>query len=284
MDNDPEYVAARGVLLDALQALQPHIASIVIVGAQAVYLRTDAVPGIAAHTTDADLVIDPTGLSENPDLGSVMETAGFRLYVKSDGIEEPGIWVRSTTVEGMSVDVPVDLIVPKGAASGEGRRSARLPGHSHRAARKVEGLEAALIDHDELRISSLDGSDQRNFVVKVAGPAALLIAKAYKLSDRLRSRNRPDRLKEKDAGDVYRLMRSTNRADVISSVARLIAHPDLGEICRTGLQTTVDLFQRGRSPGTLMAISHMRGAVSEETIRSVCISFAIELRAALPTA
>jgi hypothetical protein len=37
---DPRYVEARRVLLDALTALAPHGAGIIVAGAQAVYLRT----------------------------------------------------------------------------------------------------------------------------------------------------------------------------------------------------------------------------------------------------
>jgi hypothetical protein len=36
---DPEYLEARRVLLDALEALAPHAPALVIAGAQAVYLR-----------------------------------------------------------------------------------------------------------------------------------------------------------------------------------------------------------------------------------------------------
>jgi hypothetical protein len=36
----PEYIAARTVLLDALAALEDHLASLVLVGAQAVYFHT----------------------------------------------------------------------------------------------------------------------------------------------------------------------------------------------------------------------------------------------------
>lgn len=60
IEPSPEYVAARRVLLDALEALRPHEAAVVLVGAQAVYLRTG--PGnlpIAEFTTDGDLAIDP---------------------------------------------------------------------------------------------------------------------------------------------------------------------------------------------------------------------------------
>jgi len=57
MPGDPDelYVRARTALLDAADALAPHIDSLVLVGAQAIYLHTGAADlGIAEYTTDAD--------------------------------------------------------------------------------------------------------------------------------------------------------------------------------------------------------------------------------------
>ncbi len=57
-----EYLEARRVLLDALTALQPHIGAIVLIGAQAVYLRTAGrLSTYQPFTTDADLARSPTG-------------------------------------------------------------------------------------------------------------------------------------------------------------------------------------------------------------------------------
>ena len=51
--NDPRYVAARRGLLDALEALADHRDSIIVVGAQAVYLRFGgSLPDSSADTTD----------------------------------------------------------------------------------------------------------------------------------------------------------------------------------------------------------------------------------------
>ena len=45
---DPLYVRAREVLLDALEALGPHRGSIILVGAQAIYLHTgEAASGLS---------------------------------------------------------------------------------------------------------------------------------------------------------------------------------------------------------------------------------------------
>ncbi len=52
-----EYVEARRVLLDALTALTPHLDALVLVGAQAVYLRTQGrIESYQPFTTDADVL------------------------------------------------------------------------------------------------------------------------------------------------------------------------------------------------------------------------------------
>jgi len=51
--SSPEYVVARRVLLDALEALGGHCDALILVGAQAVYLHTGAASfAVAEHTTD----------------------------------------------------------------------------------------------------------------------------------------------------------------------------------------------------------------------------------------
>jgi len=171
------YLAARRVLLDALEALQPQLGALVLAGAQAVYLRTDAdaLP-VAPFTTDGDLAVDPRLLGPIPALEGLMESAGFRLDGPV-GAEEPGIWKKQVTVEGVAHDVPIDLIVPAAHSPG-GRRAARLEGHQRRSARKSSGLEAAPIDNDVMVIEALEPEDPRSVRVRVAGTAALLVAKA----------------------------------------------------------------------------------------------------------
>ena len=195
-----EYIEARRVLLDALGALRPHLDAVVLIGAQAVYLRTAGrLPTYQPYTTDADIVLDPARLLDNPPLGRSMSDAGFVLT------DEPGIWeARFKRVGfGEEIVVPVDLIVPEQVASKAGRRSARLPGeHGKNSARKSPGVEATLVDYGSIEIASFERSDTRSVVVNVAGEAALLVAKLHKLGDRL---EKPERLEAKDAGDVYRL-------------------------------------------------------------------------------
>lgn len=75
-----EYVEARRVLLDALEALRPHLDAVVLVGAQAVYLRTAGrLESYQPFTTDADVVLDPGLLADIPPLGQAMTDAGSGL-------------------------------------------------------------------------------------------------------------------------------------------------------------------------------------------------------------
>lgn len=177
---DPRYVAARRVLLDALCALAPHGTAVIVVGAQAVYLRTGPSGiAVAPYTTDGDLALDPTLLDDEPALGESMRRAGFTLS------DEPGIWDAIARIDGEDVIIALDLIVPEAVAAGGGRRGARLGPHGNRAARRAVGLEAALVDHGSMTISALDPTDQRRVTVEVAGVAALMVAKAHKIHDRL---------------------------------------------------------------------------------------------------
>ena len=55
-------IAAREGLLDAVEALGPHGDAVILVGAQAVYVHTeadDASFAISPFTYDADIVLDP---------------------------------------------------------------------------------------------------------------------------------------------------------------------------------------------------------------------------------
>ena len=56
---EPEYVAARRVLLDAYEALGTHRKAVVLVGAQAIYLHVgEGDLAVTPYTTDGDLAIE----------------------------------------------------------------------------------------------------------------------------------------------------------------------------------------------------------------------------------
>lgn len=273
-----EYVAARRVLLDALEALRPHQEAVILAGAQAVYLRTGpASLPIAEFTTDGDLAIDPALLTEAPPLANLMEAAGFELALKQ-GAPEPGIWQKEVGIDGTEIAVPVDLIVPRDVAPPGGSRGARLAGHGKRAARKIGGLEAALVDNDVMTVMALEPGDERRARLRVAGVAALLVAKSYKIADRIDS-GRTDRLEDKDASDVLRLMTATSPPAVATTLRALLDHPDAGTSTAAALAHLQGLFGSRAGAGIEMASRALRGAMPPERVRAICLAWTGELTA-----
>lgn len=213
----PEYVAARRALLDALELLAPQREGLILVGAQAVHLRTSAdLSPDAPYTTDGDLAVDPDLLSDDPDMGQVLLDSGYSR------LANPGSFLSPNGVE-------IDLMVPEGVATGSSRRSAPLAGQSHFTARRTAGLEVALVDADAMRIGSLDTKDRRELEVRVAGAAALTIAKLTKLRERFEAPRR-DRIISKDAGDLLRLFRYCDAATIGGRLGQLAAHETAGPV------------------------------------------------------
>lgn len=245
---DELYVMARRVLLDALGALGHHRDAIVLVGAQAVYLRVgDADLAVTPYTTDGDLVIDPAVLAEIPALERVMMEAGF--HPKTE--DSVGVWLTTRkTSRHIDANIAVDLLVPASVSPGTGRRAARLPGHHTRAARIVRGLDGALVDADVMSLSALEKGDARTVDVRVAGPAALLVAKVHKIDDRKGS----DRASDKDALDVLRLLRGTQTDDLAMRYATHLGDERSEQAARRGRELLAAQFAGARNVGVEMAI------------------------------
>lgn len=263
-------IVARRVLLDGLTALHDHLDALTVVGAQAVYLRTpNASMRNAPFTSDGDLSIDPLKLGDQPHLDEALRAAGFDLLYEN----QPGLWGRPERVGELTVRVELDLLIPKKLATRIGRRSAKIPPHGEMSARWTPGLEVSAVDRSPMLITSLEPGDQRGISTHVAGSAALLVAKAYKISERVAEADRrPDRLTNKDAGDVYRIMAAVPAAQVAASFAALVEHPRIGTVAKEGLGHLRDLFGGAAAPGVNLAVD-AHADIPEETIRTVAPAF-----------
>lgn len=272
---DELYVLARRVLLDALDALGPHRDAIVLVGAQAIYLRVgEADLAVAPFTTDGDLAIDPAVLAKIPPLEEALMKANF-LPKSKDSV---GIWVtKRPTAQSGDADVAVDLLVPASVSPGTGRRAADLPGHDSRAARIVKGLDGAIIDADVMRLAALDASDTRAFDVRVAGPSALLVAKVHKISER----HGTGRQSDKDALDVLRLLRGIETDDLAARWGQLLANKRSEEAARLGRTLLEAQFAKRSGIGIEMAIRSAGALADPEEIAASCEALASDLLAAL---
>jgi hypothetical protein len=276
VEYDPLYVAARGVLLDALEALGSQRDAIIVVGAQAVYIQTgDAGLSVAPYTLDADLALAPDQLADDPLLEEMLEAAGF-----SQEGQQPGSWVKTVPVDGREVAIPVDLMVPEGAAPPGGRRGVRLPPHDKRAARKAPGLEGTLIDHSLQEIAALGGNDSRRFLVRVAGPASLLVAKLHKLEDRNKE-GRLDRIADKDAADIYRIIQTVATDVLADRLKQLLADSIARPVTEQALEYLHRLFGVRSGVGIQMASDSLRTAIPADRVASIATSVVAGLEAAL---
>ncbi|MGH3905766.1 MAG: GSU2403 family nucleotidyltransferase fold protein [Pseudonocardiaceae bacterium] len=235
-------VAARSALLDALEALHAHRDAVIVIGAQAIYLYTGAGEvALAEATKDSDLALDTRILPNEPLLEQAMTAAGFRRDLQS---AQPGSWLSAA-------GIPVDLMVPESLAGPSGRRGARIPPHSKHAARRAAGLEAALIDHVSMVVKALAPGDDRAYAANVAGPSALLVAKLHKLGER---QDTPGRLVDKDAHDLYRLLRVVPTSRFVSTLPQLAQDELAGMVTKQALTYLDDLFAAGAdAPGSIMA-------------------------------
>lgn len=275
---DPQYVAARRVLLDALTGLAPQARAVILVGAQAIYLRTgsaDLTLTVAPFTTDGDLAVDPAELEDVPELESAMRKAGLELLPQDGGRVEPGMWYGTANVKGQVIQVPIDLIVPD-AVAGRGTRAARLGVHGDRAARRAVGLEAALVDHGQMTITALEPDDHRSIATNVAGPAALFVAKLHKLHDRVASA-KAHRLEDKDAGDVIRLMQATSYEEVGTRLAWLTQDEVAGTVTAAGVEHLRELFGRRGAVGIQMAARSLRLGMPPERVEALSLAYTAAL-------
>ena len=249
---DRNYIGARETLLDAVEALGPHSDAVILVGAQAIYVHTayDADSfALSPFTYDADIAIDPRLLGSSPAIVDAMNRAGFRLS------DQPGLYRRDNGGQ-------VDLLVPE-AVGGPGRRAARLGVHGNKAAMKVHGLEGALVSHARRKIASLDPDANRSCILKVAGPAALLVSKVHKIGERLED---PDVRRQeqlpKDALDIFRLLRAIDTAEMAKEFALLQSHEISSGVTSGALSKFQSLFGSRSDMGTRLLVRSV-GAVED---------------------
>lgn len=261
---DELYVLARGVLLDVLEVFGAHRDAIVLVGAQAIYLRVgEGDLAVAPFTTDADLAINPEILAEIPAIEKLLLEAKFER--KAEDII--GVWIaKRKTPQNPLVEVPIDLLVPKSVSPGRGRRAARLPGHDPNAARIVAGLEGVLVDSDLIQISALEVEDSREFEIQVAGPAALLVAKLHKVQDRQESTRHSD----KDALDIYRLLRGTETEELSKRYQKVLSDKRSGKVAEAALEILKENFTGRNAAGVQMIIRAMGALGDPDETTAAC--------------
>jgi hypothetical protein len=140
---------------------------------------------------------------------------------------------------------------------------------------KVLGLEGAAVDNEFRVVVALDAADHRSVRMRVASPAALLVAKLYKLGER-REEPRGDRLEDKDAFDVYRLLQLPTD-DLTRGMRRILADERSASVGEAALGFLQDLFGTPSGLGCVMAGRYVEGVADPETVRLSASALADEL-------
>jgi hypothetical protein len=206
---DPEVISSRRALIDVIVGLAAHSDALTVLGGHAVIEVTQDIPNLPPDdtTSDGDLGVTPELLGDDPKIGERMAELGYEAARP----ERPGIW---SPISQRDRDIhqrdSVDLIAPLEVAYPPGTRrptrGARVGAHGAHAVSATRGTELSVIDRRRMMLRSFD--DGPGVEVNVAGPAALLCAKAYKLHDRMdlrELRRNGERLRSKDFADLYRL-------------------------------------------------------------------------------
>lgn len=239
-------------------------------GAQAVYLHAGGGDlGVAPMTTDADLALDTRELADSPEIAAALTSAGFVTG------SNPGAWISQDSI---AVDL---MVVPhQSGRTKPSARAAHLDPHSRRTARVTSGLEAALIDYSQHQLGPLgDDPDSRSFTIRVAGPAALITAKLVKIGERLaQDARQPDRIKAKDALDVFRLLQAVETVDLVSGFTLHLADEFAAASARSALE---HLQKRGHSVDGALPRLAQSAAADDPVVAPSFVALAGDLLAEL---
>jgi len=236
---EPLYIAARTVLLDALEALAAHASSLVVVGAQAVYVRTGTAGlATAPFTTDGDVAVDPSSLTDDPALEDAMGDAAFEL--KTNHLDARVAGSAALLVAKMTA------LVSNGEASqrkyvvihdGRFKTVCALRGslpvdRQSCAARFATGQGALGDDEVDRDVVALPVEPRRAHPGPRLDPTGL-----HKIADRV-GVGKLHRINDKDASDVLRLVRATPVAQMADSLDRLRGDDMAGETTTEALRTS----------------------------------------------
>jgi hypothetical protein len=128
-------------------------------------------------------------------------------------------------------------------------------------------------------VAALEPVDLRRFEIAVAGPAALLIAKAWKLGER--DDKGGERLLAKDALDVLFILREVDVPVLVDGLRRQLSDEISRESATRGLDYLERLFGNESAAGSTLATEALSGIEDEVSVRRSCAYLFRELLEAL---
>jgi len=115
----------------------------------------------------------------------------------------------------------------------------------------------------------------------LAGPAALLVAKILKVSERTQGTQR--RQDDKDAFDIFRLIRAVQTPYLTKGLNHLLTEELTSAVATEAMEAFNKLFGDTAGAGVQMVMHHIRGIEPEDIISSSCVSLSQDLIRSLNT-
>lgn len=235
---------SRRAIINVVEVLQVHAESLTLIGAHAVLLRTMGLDVPRMPTGDGDLGVTPGLVSDLPSIETLLADAGYEHRTTA----RPGLWGRERYDEPdgkQSFREKIDLLAPHGL-SGTASRSKRgvpalQPAHGKLAVGNALGLELAAFNRSLVTIT--DFADPRLTAdLHVAEIPALILAKGSKIGERLRE-PRKGPVRDKDLGDLWRLMAVTDPAETARVIEEFVDHAEVGADVRQSVEWTAEVLR-----------------------------------------
>lgn len=246
---------SRRAIINVVAVLAAHVESLTLVGAHAVLLRTMDLDVPRMPTGDGDLGVTPGLVGDLPSIENVLAEAGYEHRTTA----RPGLWGREPYGEAdgtRSFREKIDLLAPRGLSSTASRSKrgvpALQPAHGKLAVGNALGLELAAFNRSLMTIT--DFADPRlSAEIHVAEIPALILAKGSKVGERL-GEPRKGAVRDKDFGDLWRLMAVADRSATARVIAEFLDHPEIGANVSQSVEWTAsvlrDLLSRERAKST----------------------------------
>jgi len=253
-----------------LTALEPTSDAVVLVGAQAVYLRTEGriegyQPSRPTPTSLSTSRLEPIPPRRSDDSGRI-----HSLTNRESGRR------ASTDRLRRGSRLPVDLIVPEEYGSEAGRRAARLPGNHGKTTARKSSARRWVVDNSPIQ-PQRSSRRMRDGCSSRSPATARSCRKAAQARGRLAT---PARLQAKDAGDLYGS--STRSAPTTWATLQMLLADERSATTTTKALTYLDaLFTAPASPGVGLACEALRTLLPEETVTAVMTAYAAALRSTL---
>jgi hypothetical protein len=217
--------AAKSVLVELAHLLGEYREDIVLIGGWVPEFLIQGAKEPHVGSMDIDIALNHLTLDESG-YASIGKLLLDRGYVEGG---QPFIYFREFIVEGIQFRVQVDLLAGEYQGTSKGHRTQRIQDIK---ARKARGCDLAFQMFEMVKVEgklpdgALDSAE-----IKVASIVPFLVMKGMALHDRL---------KEKDAWDVYYCLR--NYPDGLDGIVEKFSDQIDNELVKEGLAKLADKF------------------------------------------